>query len=123
MDKCVWCRKSITKSEGADGLWYHSVSGLPPCNPDQVDPEAYRDDEGDKYPIATLAVTLHHIPVHDCQENVREIARLRKEVERLLDPCYCSSTPHENHSQLIVCRTTTGRQGAWRQKQKSARCA
>ena len=84
MSKCAWCSKCITKSDGADGIWYHTISAVPPCNPNQVDPEAYRDDEGDKYPIATPAVTLHHIPVHDCQENVRRLAALTDVVARQL---------------------------------------
>jgi hypothetical protein len=73
MTKCRSCGEGITKSEGADGLWYHTRFNLPPCDPGQVSPEAYRDDEGDKYPIAAPAVTLHHIPVHDCYRNIRDL--------------------------------------------------
>ena len=50
---CAKCGDTIVKSDGADGIYYHEWSGVPPCNPHQVDPDAYTDTEGDKYDIAT----------------------------------------------------------------------
>jgi len=49
VEPCAKCGKPITW----DALWYHTDSGLPPCDPSRVDPDAYSDIEGDKYDIAT----------------------------------------------------------------------
>jgi len=49
-DTCAKCGRPITQD---DWVWYHTDSGLPPCDPDAVDPDAYLDIEGDKYDIAT----------------------------------------------------------------------
>jgi len=54
MVKCVFCGKDIDMV-GGERVWFHEWSGLPPCDPEQVDPEAYSDIEGDKYDIATPA--------------------------------------------------------------------
>jgi hypothetical protein len=51
IETCAKCGRVI--SEADHGVWYHADSGLPPCDPSQVDPDAYLDIEGDKYDIAT----------------------------------------------------------------------
>ena len=53
LNVCVKCGEPIVRTADADGVWYHTGSGLPPCDPSQVDPDAYLDIEGDKYDIAT----------------------------------------------------------------------
>ena len=52
IETCAKCGREIAL-EIHYGLWYHADSGLPPCDPSQVDPDAYLDIEGDKYDIAT----------------------------------------------------------------------
>ena len=50
--ECVHCGRSIRRGSDAQP-WWHADSQLPPCNPADVDPEAYSDCEADKYNIAT----------------------------------------------------------------------
>jgi hypothetical protein len=50
--ECVHCEANITRDSDAQP-WWHVETGLPPCNPGDVDPEAYSDCEGNKYDIAT----------------------------------------------------------------------
>jgi len=53
MSTCAKCGKPILNATVWGGVWYHTETGLPPCDPSQVDPDAYSDIEGDKYDIAT----------------------------------------------------------------------
>lgn len=50
--ECVHCSCPITR-DSETSYWWHTDTQLPPCNPGDVDPEAYSDCEADKYNIAT----------------------------------------------------------------------
>lgn len=50
--ECVHCGHDIARENDAQP-WWHVDTQLPPCNPSDVDPEAWSDCEAEKYNIAT----------------------------------------------------------------------
>lgn len=62
-DICRHCGRMIARDDS--GVWFHTRSGLPPCDQSKVDPEAYTDTEGDEYDIATPSNEDSIDPVSD----------------------------------------------------------